>query len=72
MKDEIPKRLKNGVYIINLQSSDEGSGSHWLNLIVRDKTALYVDPFGAICPTEIIHAVKQNHLCTLTIGLFKT
>jgi hypothetical protein len=62
MKDEIPLKLKSTNYIINLQSSDEGSGSHWLNLLVRNKDALYVDPFGAPPPTEIIDAVKRNKL----------
>ena len=31
-KDKLPKELKNGWYIINLQSSNQGSGTHWLCL----------------------------------------
>jgi hypothetical protein len=72
MRNEIAKRLKNGDYIINLQSSDEGSGTHWLNLVIRDKDALIFDSFGCIPATEIIDAVKKtNYIYTLTIGLSK-
>jgi hypothetical protein len=47
MKDEMKslKPPKNGNYIVNLQSSTQGNGSHWLAILVRDKKCIYVDSF---------------------------
>jgi hypothetical protein len=38
MKDELKslKHSKNGNYIINLQSSSQGNGLHWMALAIRD------------------------------------
>ena len=35
-KDELPQKVKKGNYIINLQSSTQGDGTHWLALILDD------------------------------------
>ena len=61
MKNTIPKKLKEGFYIINLDSAPN-SGTHWLTLLLSDKTALYADPFAAPPPIEIIDAVKKSKL----------
>lgn len=54
-----------GNYIINLQNSNEGGGTHWVGLIVYPKKAFYYDSFGFLPPLEVIHYVnpiKKNCL----------
>ena len=46
MKDELPSKLKRGFYVINLQSSNVGNGSHWTALYYRPKKSFYFDAFG--------------------------
>jgi len=60
MKDQLPVKIKDGNYIINLQSSTQGDGTHWTALIIRNDTALYFDSFGAPPSTEIIDFVKKR------------
>ena len=45
LKDMIPKKLSNGSYIVNLNSSGE-NGSHWTAFIKTTKEVFYFDPFG--------------------------
>jgi hypothetical protein len=60
MKDELKNyQPRNGNYIINLQSSSQGNGSHWIALFVQDKNCFYCDSFGVICPTEITAFCKR-------------
>jgi hypothetical protein len=61
MKDELKslKHSKNGNYIINLQSSSQGNGSHWMALAVRDKKCFYCDSFGVLPPQEVITFCKR-------------
>lgn len=35
-----------GAYIINIQSSEDGSGTHWVSLYLAKKKAFYSDSFG--------------------------
>ena len=60
MKDELPHTIKNGYYIINLESSTQGEGTHWTTLIVQPNIAVFMDSFGAPPSTEIINFVKQR------------
>jgi hypothetical protein len=61
MKDELKslKPPKNGNYIVNLESSTNGNGSHWLALLIRDKKCFYCDSFGVLPPQEIITFCKR-------------
>jgi hypothetical protein len=61
MKDEMKslKSSKTGNYIINLQSSTQGNGSHWMALAVRDKKCFYCDSFGVLPPQEVITFCKR-------------
>jgi hypothetical protein len=53
-KDNLPKLKDNYYYIINLQSSKDGGGTHWTCLYVIHKDyALYLDPMGYPPPEEI-------------------
>ena len=62
MKDMLPKKLQNGNYIINLESSNGGrnSGTHWTCLIVNNKNTMFYDPYGAPPSVEIRDFVKQR------------
>lgn len=50
---------KKGCYIINLQDSHEGSGTHWCCFIIFDTTVTYFDPFGVIPPTNVISFARR-------------
>lgn len=64
LKNVIPRK---GGYIINMQDSDEGSGTHWISVYNDTDTvnnvnrglrfthiSLYFDSFGIVPPYEII------------------
>jgi hypothetical protein len=56
MKDELLKLPKKyvGNYIINLQSSTDGNGTHYCALkIYNDGRTLWFDPFGFESPKEV-------------------
>ena len=60
MKDElINHKPKNGNIIIKLQSSDEGNGTQWTLLSIRDKKRFYQDSFVIIPPKEVIQFCKR-------------
>jgi hypothetical protein len=61
MKDELKslKASKNANYIMNLQSSSQGNGTHWLALVVRDNKCFYCDSFGVLLPKEVIAFCKR-------------
>jgi len=66
MKDELAKlKPKSGNYIINLQSSTHGDGTHWTALNIKDDSAVFFDSFGAPPSTEVIRFCshgKKRHL----------
>ena len=73
MKDEL-KTLspKNGNYIVNLESSSQGDGTHWLCCVVRGKQCFYLDPFGVLPPTEVIdfcRRIPKSHLAYSTFEI---
>jgi hypothetical protein len=73
-KNELPKEREVGSYYINLQSSNEGDGTHWtLAKIYCDEEreenkvrsgedlmceALYFDPYGLDMPIEVADFLK--------------
>jgi hypothetical protein len=60
MKDELTNLpVKNGNYIINLQWSSQGGGTHWSALCIEDKDIFYFDSFGIICPSEVTTFCKR-------------
>jgi len=60
MKDELPDKVIDGNYIINLQSSSQGTGTHWTALSVKGKNADYFDSYGAPPSIEIIDFLKKR------------
>ena len=60
MKDELPRKVIDGAYIINLQSSTVGSGTHWCCAFIHKKEAVYLDAFGQLPPTEVEDFIKRR------------
>lgn len=58
MKDKLPHKLQIGFYIINLQSSYEGDGTHWTVFYFNYKLSVYFDSYGFIPPLEIDRKIK--------------
>jgi len=59
-KDDLPNELKNGWYIVNLQSSNEGSGTHWLGFKKREnKIDFWFDSMGFVAPANIEKITKE-------------
>ncbi len=65
MKNELPMKVIDGCYIINMQSSYQGTGTHWVALYVYKNNSFYFDSFGAIFPNEIMTFVKKRKGCHL-------
>jgi hypothetical protein len=60
-KDHLPfLKPKNGSYIINLQDSDAGQGSHWVCMFINDKRGVYYDSFGKVPPNDVLTFLKKN------------
>ena len=61
MKDELVNiKPLDGCYIINLQSSTQGNGTHWTLLIINEPLAYYSDSFGQPPAIEVENFIKQN------------
>ena len=60
MKDEL-KHIKpiSGNYIISLESSDMGNGTHWMALKIEDVHCVYFDSYGYLPPEEVITFCKR-------------
>jgi hypothetical protein len=60
-KDTLPTRLYVGSYIINLENSDVGNGTHWVILrIFPSKEVIYFDSFGLSPPKQITDFVGKK------------
>ncbi len=46
-------------YIINL---DDGSGTHWTAVYIKNKRATYCDSYGQIPPPEVIRFLKKYRI----------
>jgi hypothetical protein len=60
MKDKMKAIApKSGNFIINLQSSTQGNGTHWVCLAIRGKHSFYCDSFVILMPQEVIAFFKK-------------
>jgi hypothetical protein len=60
MNDEMKAiPAKSGNCIINLQSSSQGNGTHWVCIAIRGKLSFYQDSFGVLMPQEVITFCKR-------------
>ena len=66
-RDNLPKKIKNGAYIINLDEHAD-VGTHWVALYVKNNEDIYFDSFGVEhVPKEIkdlldVKTSKQTYL----------
>jgi len=64
-KDKLPNKLLDGFYIINLENSNKGNGTHWTSLYkINDGLSYYFDAFGFPCPQNLsdkLHYYEYNH-----------
>ena len=44
-RDNLPKTIKNGAYVINLHEYED-VGTHWVALYVKNNEVIYFDSFG--------------------------
>ena len=65
-KDKMPE-LKKGFYIINLQASIDGNGSHWTGLYYDKNQSFYYDSYGFNCPQEIENILGKYDYNTFQI-----
>ena len=52
-KDRLPTPLRKGFYIINLQSSTEGNGTHWTCFYHNKGKIIYFDSYGFGAPQPV-------------------
>jgi hypothetical protein len=52
-KDMLPYDLDSGFYIVNLQSSNDGNGTHWCSLYYSPTLSIWFDAFGFKPPEDV-------------------
>lgn len=57
-KDNFTMDPKEGGYIINLEDSKKGQGTHWTCLIITKDYVSYYDPFGLPMPPDILRFIS--------------
>jgi hypothetical protein len=57
IKNDLPRRLKNGFYIINLNGS-----SHWTAICKDGKDYYYFDSFGFVPPIEVERCIPKEYI----------
>ena len=61
-KNNLPKTIKKGAYVINLDEY-ENMGTHWVALFVKPKYTVYFDSFGIEhIPKEIKHTIGNKEI----------
>jgi hypothetical protein len=50
---------KNGGYIINMQDSNKGNGTHWVCCWIDKNESIYFDSFGIVPPIEIENFIQE-------------
>ena len=63
-RDNLPKTIKNGAYVINLDEYAD-VGTHWIALYVKNKKVIYFDSFGVKnVPKEIKRFIGHKNTKT--------
>ena len=59
MKDELPSKLKQGFYVVNLASAkDDNDGTHWTSMYYTPYRTYYMDAYGCVPPLEIDKRIR--------------
>ena len=68
-KDNLPKKIKNGAYVLNLDEYAD-VGTHWIALHVKGNEVIYFDSFGVEhVPKEIKKFIGLKNIKT---NIFRT
>ena len=60
-KDELPRSLGRKYYILNMQDSNDGGGTHWVLLDNRSPKAIqYFDSMGSIPPSIVKRLMRTT------------
>ena len=63
-RDKLPKTIKNGAYVINLDEYAD-VGKHWITLHVKNNEVIYFDSFGVEhVPKEIKEFIGHKNIKT--------
>ena len=62
-RNNLPKKIKKGAYVINLDEYENNAGTPWIALFVKTNEAIYFDSFGIDhIPKEIEHAICNKNI----------
>lgn len=50
----------NGFYVLNLQDSNVGNGTHWVGLILDQDVSVYFDSYGGPPPQRVLGFIQKN------------
>ena len=63
-RDNLPKTIKNGAYVINLDEYED-AGPHWVAFYVKNNEITYFDSFGVeLVPKEIKKFISHKNIKT--------
>ena len=51
---------ENGMYVVNMQNSNAGNGTHWVCCVKRTNLSIYFDSFGFTAPIAVIDFLKPS------------
>jgi hypothetical protein len=63
-KDELKGKIMIGSFIINMEDSDAGNGTHWTMLKVMPQGIIYFDSFGLSPPPNVRQYIGKNKLAS--------
>ena len=70
-RDNLPKTIKNGAYVINLDEY-ANVGPHWIALYVKDNEIIYFDSFGVgYIPKEVKKFTENKNIKTNIYSEYK-
>ena len=62
-RDNLPNKIKDGAYIINLDDEYSDIGAHWISLYVKNNGITYFDSFGVEhIPKEIKQFIDSKNV----------
>ena len=68
-RDNLPNKIKDGVYIINLDEYSD-IGTHWISLYVKNNDITYFDSFGVEhIPKEIKKFIDSKNVISNTFRI---
>ena len=61
-RDNLPNKIKDGAYVINLDEYSD-IGTHWIALYIKNNDITYLDSFVVVhIPMEIIKFIENKYI----------